>query len=98
VFLHTGNGLKGIPSQAPFTAIVATCGINAVPQAWKDQLKDGGRLVAPIGEVGSQRLVLFTKHKGDLLPLKVAAYVRFSMMRERPSPKPPKYQPAGLHD
>ncbi len=93
VFLHTGDGVRGIPSQAPFTAIVATCGIEGIPQAWNEQLAENGRLVAPIGESKAQRLILFRKIKGDLLPLIVAAYVRFSMMRERPSPKPPKYQP-----
>lgn len=95
VFLHTGDGVKGIPSEAPFTAIVATCGIEAIPMAWKQQLAEGGRLVAPIGDAASQRLVMFKKVDGDLLPLKVAAYVRFSMMRERPSPKPPKYVTQG---
>lgn len=94
VFLHTGDGVKGIPTAAPFTAIVATCGVEAIPMAWKQQLAEGGKLVAPIGEVTNQRLVVFQKIKGDLLPLRVAAYVRFSMMREKPSPKPPKYQPA----
>ena len=93
VFLHTGNGVKGLPDYAPFTAIVATCGVSAIPQAWKEQLAEGGKLVIPIGEASSQRLTLFQKIKGDLLPLKIAAYTRFSMMKERPSPKPPKYQP-----
>jgi protein-L-isoaspartate(D-aspartate) O-methyltransferase len=93
VFLHTGDGVNGIPSEAPFTAIVATCGIEGIPKAWSDQLAEGGKLVAPIGDSASQRLTMFQKVKGGLLPLKVAAYVRFSMMKERPSPKPPKYQP-----
>lgn len=95
VFLHTGDGVNGIPSQAPFTAIIATCGIEQIPKAWTEQLAEDGRLVAPIGDSVSQRLTLFRKHAGELEPIRVAAYVRFSMMRERPSPKPPKYQPDG---
>lgn len=95
VFLHTGDGIKGLPNQAPFTVIVVTCGVEAIPVAWKQQLAEGGRLIVPIGESSSQRLVLFQKVNGDLLPVKVAAYVRFQLMRERPSPKPPKYQPNG---
>lgn len=93
VFLHSGDGINGLPNQAPFTAIVATCGIEQIPKAWADQLGNGGRLVVPIGDVASQRLTLFRKDKSELVPVRVSAYVRFSMMRERPSQKSPKYQP-----
>jgi protein-L-isoaspartate(D-aspartate) O-methyltransferase len=95
VFLHTGDGINGIPSQAPFTAVVVTCAVESIPRAWIEQLSDGGRLVVPIGDAASQRLTLFQKEKGELIPKRVAAYTRFSMMRERPSPKPPKYDPHG---
>jgi len=93
VFLHTGDGKYGLPAFAPFTAIVATCGIEEIPRAWIDELGDTGRMVVPIGTADSQRLVLFRKQGSDLYPVRVAAYVRFQMMREKPSPKPPKYQP-----
>jgi protein-L-isoaspartate(D-aspartate) O-methyltransferase len=95
VFLHTGDGKNGIPKQAPFTAIVVTCGVESIPKAWIEQLSAGGRLVVPIGEAASQRLTLFEKVGDDLVPKRVCAYTRFSMMREKPSPKPPKYQPHG---
>jgi protein-L-isoaspartate(D-aspartate) O-methyltransferase len=95
VFLHTGDGIRGIPSMAPFTAIVATCGIEEIPQAWKEQLAEGGRLVVPIGDPGSQRLTLFRKEKSELIPVRIAAYCRFSMMKAKLIPKPPKYQPYG---
>lgn len=97
VFLHTGDGINGIPNQAPFTAIVATCGIESIPRSWCEQLVDGGRLVAPIGDGSSQRLTIFRKHGLELIPERITAYVRFSMMKERPSPKPPKYQPEEAH-
>lgn len=93
VFLHTGDGAKGLPNYAPFTAIVATCGVEQIPKSWIEQLTTGGRLVVPIGEAAGQRLTLFEKDNSDLVPKKIVAYTRFSMMRERPSPKPPKYQP-----
>jgi protein-L-isoaspartate(D-aspartate) O-methyltransferase len=95
VFLHSGDGINGLPNHAPFTAIVATCGVEQIPKAWADQLGDGGRLVVPIGDSASQRLTIFRKEGSELVPVRVAAYVRFSMMRERPSPKAPKYQPDG---
>lgn len=97
VYLHAGNGIAGLPECAPFSAIVATCGIEQIPDTWRDQLGDGGRLVVPIGEQSGQRLVLFRKHGSELIPEKVAAYVRFSMMKEPPKRNPPKYQPNEIH-
>lgn len=96
VFLHTGDGKNGIPDQAPFTAIVATCGVENIPRVWTEQLAANGRLVAPIGNAESQRLTLFRKVDGEIRPERVCAYTRFSMMKERPSPKPPKYNPYGV--
>lgn len=94
VFLHTGDGVKGLPNVAPFTAIVATCGVEEIPKAWVEQLAPNGRLVVPIGDSKSQRLTLFRKQGLEIVPERICAYTRFSMMREKPSPKPPKYQPA----
>lgn len=93
VFLHAGDGANGLESQAPFTAIVATCGIEEIPRSWVSQLADGGRLVCPIGDGASQRLTLFRKQADEVIPVRIAAYTRFSMMKERPSPRAPKYQP-----
>jgi protein-L-isoaspartate(D-aspartate) O-methyltransferase len=95
VFLHSGDAINGLPNHQPFTAIVATCGVEDIPRSWEEQLCDGGRMVVPIGDSKSQRLCLFQKSGRELAPVRVAAYVRFSMMREKPSPKPPKYQPEG---
>jgi protein-L-isoaspartate(D-aspartate) O-methyltransferase len=97
VFLHTGDGINGLPKQAPFTCIVATCGVESIPRAWNEQLSAGGRIVVPIGDSSSQRLTLFRKVDSELRPERVVAYVRFSMMREKPQPKPPKYQPGGVN-
>lgn len=95
VFLHSGDGADGLESHAPFTAIVVTCGIEQIPERWVSQLEDGGRLVCPIGDGASQRLTLFRKQGAELVPVRIAAYTRFSMMKAKPSPRPPKYQPHG---
>lgn len=97
VYLHTGDGINGLPAFQPFTAVVVTCAVEDIPRAWIQQLCDGGKLVVPIGDSTSQRLTLFRKQGDELIPERVCAYVRFSMMKERPSPKPPKYQPYGSH-
>ena len=90
VFLHSGDAKHGLPQEAPFTAIVATCGVTEIPKAWEDQLDDGGCLLAPIGEPACQKLTLFRKHGKHLVPERVAAYVKFQMLREKPVPKPVK--------
>ena len=84
VFLHSGDGQNGLPAEAPFSAIVATCGLEAIPRAWIEQLGENGRLVAPIGDNRLQRLTLFCLENATLVPLQVAAYVRFQMLRNRP--------------
>src|SRR2546430_12609246 len=61
VYLHTGDGILGLPQFAPFTAIVVTCGVEQIARAWEEQIAVGGRLIAPIGDVSSQRLTLFRR-------------------------------------
>jgi protein-L-isoaspartate(D-aspartate) O-methyltransferase len=82
VFFREGDGKDGIPAEAPFDAIVVTCGTEQVFPAWREQLAEGGRLVAPIGKADIQRLTLFSKMAGIVLPVKVGGYVRFQMMEK----------------
>ncbi|WP_041496533.1 protein-L-isoaspartate(D-aspartate) O-methyltransferase [Nonlabens marinus] len=44
-----GDGYKGLPEEAPFDAIIVTCGAPEIPDALLSQLKIGGRLVIPVG-------------------------------------------------
>ena len=46
---RTGDGREGWPEEAPFDAVIVTAAPEQVPQALKDQLADGGRLVIPVG-------------------------------------------------
>lgn len=82
VYLSWGDGSKGLPDAAPFDAIVCTCGLPDIPEAWKDQLADGGRLVAPVGTNQGQKLTLFRKLGGHLIPVRIGAYTRFVMMEK----------------
>jgi len=41
---------NGLPEKAPFDKIIAAASARAVPSAWKEQLKIGGRMVVPIEE------------------------------------------------
>ncbi len=52
VHLLLGDGMLGYPKGAPYAAIVAAAGGEAIPQAWCDQLAVGGRIVAPVASSG----------------------------------------------
>jgi len=57
-----GDGMAGYAKGAPYAAIIAAAGGEALPQAWLDQLALGGRLVAPVqGANGAQALVVVNK-------------------------------------
>jgi protein-L-isoaspartate(D-aspartate) O-methyltransferase len=62
VEIQTGEAVHGWPAAAPFDAIVVAAGGSAIPQALKDQLNIGGRLVIPVGERPEElRLVKLTR-------------------------------------
>jgi len=62
-----GDGYQGWPEEAPFDAILVTATAPEVPPALKEQLKEGGRLVIPVGRPGSvQQLLRLRKVQGEL--------------------------------
>lgn len=55
--LVAGDGTEGIPQSAPFDRIIATCGVDRIPNAWIRQCRDGGKVMANIrGPFNSRRL------------------------------------------
>lgn len=66
VAVRIGDGYKGWPEAAPFDGIIVTCAPTHVPQPLQEQLAEGGRMITPVGERFTQRLVLLTKRNGEL--------------------------------
>ncbi len=68
VRLVHGDGRIGHAPRAPFDSIIAAAGGNDLPDAWTEQLAEGGRLVAPMHDAasGGQVLVVIDKRAGSL--------------------------------
>jgi protein-L-isoaspartate(D-aspartate) O-methyltransferase len=78
VRVKTGDGYKGWPEHAPFDAIIVTCAPDHVPQPLIDQLREGGKMIIPVGDF-YQELVLLEK-RGKELQRKAVLPVRFVPM------------------
>jgi protein-L-isoaspartate(D-aspartate) O-methyltransferase len=78
IYVRIGDGYKGWPEKAPFDVIILTASPPEIPDLLLNQLKDGGILVAPVGEF-NQELVRVEKHNGKYLK-ETVTYVRFVPM------------------
>jgi protein-L-isoaspartate(D-aspartate) O-methyltransferase len=66
VRIRSGDGTLGWPEEAPFERVIITAASPAVPQPLLDQLKDGGKMLLPLGGSLSQMLTLIEKNGRDL--------------------------------
>ncbi len=81
--LHTrvGDGWQGWPEAAPFDSIVLTAAPAEVPKTLLQQLRLGGRLVAPVGPAhGAQELVRIIRHGEEAFDTEKLFAVRFVPM------------------
>src|SRR5260221_1739892 len=77
-----GDGYKGWPEYAPFDAVIVTCAPEHIPQPLIDQLRDGGRMVIPVGKPVTQALYLLQKHGKVIERQSMLAGRFFPMIRE----------------
>lgn len=77
-----GDGFKGWPEHAPFDKIIVTCSPESIPQPLIDQLKDGGRMIIPVGERYQQSFHLLVKEDGKLKDERLASTLFVPMTGE----------------
>ena len=79
VTVREGDGYRGWPEKAPFDRIILTAAPPEIPQVLLEELKSGGRLVAPVG-VGAQSLVVVQKSTDGKMTTRSVLPVRFVPM------------------
>jgi protein-L-isoaspartate(D-aspartate) O-methyltransferase len=86
VLVKAGDGYKGWPEHSPFDAIIVTAAPDHLPQPLVEQLKEGGRMVIPVGKTYAQELKVLEKRGGAVkqtavLPVKFVPLTRDPLKR-----------------
>jgi protein-L-isoaspartate(D-aspartate) O-methyltransferase len=84
VHVKAGDGHQGWPEHAPFDAVIVTCAPDRVPSPLVQQLKDGGRMVIPVGPDGGVQELYVLEKLGGEVRRKAVLPVRFVPMTRPP--------------
>jgi protein-L-isoaspartate(D-aspartate) O-methyltransferase len=79
ITIKIGDGYQGWEEYAPYDAVIVTCAPSHVPVPLKEQLKEGGRMIIPVGEGFHQELI-FLQKKNQALKQKRTLPVLFVPM------------------
>jgi protein-L-isoaspartate(D-aspartate) O-methyltransferase len=93
VRVKSGDGYRGWPEAAPFDAILVTAAASRVPPALTAQLKEGGRLVIPLGPAGGAQTLRRYRKVQEKLVEEASLAVRFV-----PLVSPPELKEAPRED
>jgi len=77
VKVKNGNGYMGWQEEAPFDAIIVTAAPEYIPPALTKQLKDGGRMILPVGEVYAVQFLKLLTKEGENCTVEGLLPVRF---------------------
>lgn len=78
-----GDGYEGWPEAAPFDAVIVTCAPEKIPQPLVDQLREGGRMVIPLGDRYDQIVYSYVKKNGKMEQVKALRPTLFVPMTGR---------------
>lgn len=81
VWVIVGDGFYGLPEKAPFDAIIITCATPKIPGPLLEQLKEGGRMVLPLGGSPCHQVLVLVKKTPDGIEKKEITGVVFVPMR-----------------
>ncbi|MFN0055311.1 MAG: protein-L-isoaspartate(D-aspartate) O-methyltransferase [Planctomycetales bacterium] len=105
VFPLVGDGYKGWPEHAPFDKIIVTCSPENVPEPLVEQLREGGKMIIPLGERFEQVFYMFEKRNGELVKKKLlpTLFVPMTGISEvnrkvKPDPARPELHNGGFED
>lgn len=80
VEVHFSDGFHGWPDAAPYDAIVVACAPTRIPQPLVDQLRDGGRMIIPVGNLDTGQDLVLVRKRGRTLESDSILAVRFVPM------------------
>ena len=81
VHVIEADGTSGYPEGAPFEAVLVSAAHPDVPPPLIHQLREGGRLVQPIGPGGNEDVTLFERTADGLRPVRVLTRANFVPLR-----------------
>lgn len=81
IHTKTGDGYYGWPEQAPFDAIVVTAAAEFIPPPLLQQLKDGGRMIIPVGSPFFTQTLMLVEKRGTAITTRSLFPVRFVPFR-----------------
>jgi len=77
VNVKIGDGFNGWPEEAPFDAIIVTAAPAEIPQPLIDQLKEGGKMIIPVGPQNMVQYLMLCEKKSNKIKTKNLIPVRF---------------------
>jgi protein-L-isoaspartate(D-aspartate) O-methyltransferase len=84
IHVKTGDGYYGWEEHAPYDGIIVTAAAEHIPPPLIDQLKEGGKIIIPVGEVYEvQTLMTVIKHPGGKIETRKMLPVRFVPLTSR---------------
>ncbi|WP_339730726.1 protein-L-isoaspartate(D-aspartate) O-methyltransferase [uncultured Gimesia sp.] len=83
VHVYSSDGTLGVPEAAPFDAIIVTAGAETLPEPYVEQLREGGRIIIPIGsEFMGQTMCRYTMINGKLSQEDLGAFAFVPLIGE----------------